>query len=292
MSGFKSSIHFSVVKENSENHNQRKSDLDYVFSDDTKNNTSWISSTIAEKQKEIEKYCKQLSGRKLQKNAQPIREAVVNLYAGHTLADLHKLSEELKGSFGMDCFQIYIHKDEGLKDKEGFKINYHAHMLFRFQDMKTGKTLRLNKTDLSKIQSLVAESLGMERGELKENTNRERLEPIEYKRKQEELKFNTLQEQNKVLEQKKNNVKNRIKELRERFKEMGGEDERETREFLKSFPIGSEKDFESYLKSLEVNQAEKAINHLKNYNKRIFKAIQDSRNEYQKLERDFINSRK
>jgi flagellar motor protein MotB len=133
------------------------------------------------------------------------------------MEDLKKLGVVLKEKFGMECFQIHIHKDEGKKDKETGEIkeNFHAHMLFDWQDKTKGTMLRLQKIDMSKIQTLVADVLSLERGELKTNSNRERLEAVEYKTQQETLKFEELQKQNADLEQKKNKVGARIERLAE-----------------------------------------------------------------------------
>ena len=117
----------------------------------------------------------------------------------------------MEEKFGVKCFQIHIHKDEG---KTEDKLNLHAHMVFRWQDMETGKTKRVNKAGMSQLQTLVANTLSMDRGELKTNSNRERLEPIEYARQQEEIRLAELQEQTAVLEQKKNTVNARIREVR------------------------------------------------------------------------------
>lgn len=211
----KASINFKPVKALSEQHNDRTQKLDYVESEFSVNNENWKSHSIQEMEREIKKYCKEKSGRKLQKNATPIREAVVNLNEHHSMDDLKKLAGRLQEEKGMKCFQIHIHRDEGRWENDEFKFNYHAHMVFRWQDMETGKTLRLNKADLSQTQTLVAETLGMERGDFKENSNRERLEAVEYKVQQETIKQKTLQEQNDSLEQKKNEVRARIARLEE-----------------------------------------------------------------------------
>jgi DNA-binding ferritin-like protein (Dps family) len=203
----KSSINFKAVKSNSERHNFRQGPLDYVYEDLSENNLSWSVSSIQDKQKTIEESCQILSGRKLQKNATPIREAVVNLQPHHNMDDLKRLANELEKKFEIKCFQIHIHRDEGISKDE---INHHAHMVFDWQDKRKGSTLRLNKLAMSQIQTLVANTLEMERGELKVNSNRERLEPIEYKRQQEEIRHQQLQEQNEILEQKKNEVRARI----------------------------------------------------------------------------------
>lgn len=209
----KASINFKPIKALSEQHNERTQKLDYVESEFSVNNENWKSHSIQEMEREIKRYCKEKSGRKLQKNATPIREAVVNLNEHHSMDDLKKLAGRLQEEKGMKCFQIHIHRDEGRWENDEFKFNYHAHMVFRWQDMESGKTLRLNKADLSQIQTLVAEDLGMERGDFKENSNRERLEAVEYKVQQESIKQKKLQEQNDSLEQKKNEVRARIARL-------------------------------------------------------------------------------
>lgn len=182
----KASIHFSPIKSNSEAHNERSTRLDYNFPDLEKNNESLILERVATRTKTINSICKKVSGRKLQKNAEPVREAVVNLNANHSMEDLKDLAKVLKEKKGIECFQIHIHRDEG---KSRDDLNYHAHMIFDWQDKTTGKTLKLNRTDLSQIQDIVANTLEMQRGELRVNSNRERLEAVEYKRQQEETRL-------------------------------------------------------------------------------------------------------
>ena len=237
----KASIHFRPVKANSQAHNERLVNLDYNFPDLVKNNQSWKIADIAEKEKQIEAYCKKVSGRKLQKNAEPIREAVVNLNPHHTLEDLQQLAQVLQEEKGIECFQIHIHRDEGKFQEE---INHHAHMLFSWQDKKTGKTLKLNKTDLSQIQTIVAKTLSMERGQLRVNSNRERLEPIEFKRQQEELRLQKLQSQIAELEQKKNTAASAYRSAAERHRAAEQENRR----------IGEAKtsDFEARIKQLAI----------------------------------------
>jgi hypothetical protein len=88
-------------------------------------------------------------------------------------------------------------------------------MVFDWQDKTKGTMLRNTKLDMSQIQTLVAEVLKLERGELKTNSNRERLEAVEYKTQQETLKLQELQKHNADLEQKKNEVRARIERLAE-----------------------------------------------------------------------------
>lgn len=223
------SINFKPVKANSTVHNERLTELDYINEDLTSLNEQWKVDEISTRHQSIALLTKEKTGRSLQDKATPIREAVVNINPTHSMNDLQGLANKLKDQFGIDCFQIYIHKDEGhWQSHDNWKGNYHAHMVFDWQDKNTGKSFKLNRESMSKIQTLVADHLQMERGELKENTNRERLEPIEYKRAQEQKRFEELQQQNADLEQKKNEVAARIAKLegeRGSFDDSGGQKE-------------------------------------------------------------------
>lgn len=66
-------------------------------------------------------------------------------------------------------FQIAIHKDEGYrKGKDGLKLNLHAHLVADWTDHESGKSLKLNRNDMSEMQTICAEVLGMERGKSSE----------------------------------------------------------------------------------------------------------------------------
>ena len=73
----KTSINFKAAKSDSEIHNFRKKSFDYIRKDLTPKNEYWMEQKIADRLLKIEAYCKEKSGRKLQKNAMPVREAVV-----------------------------------------------------------------------------------------------------------------------------------------------------------------------------------------------------------------------
>lgn len=177
----KTSIHFNSVKSDSEAHNFRKKNYNYIRKDLTKDNEYWMEEKIAIRQQKIEDYCKKKSGRKLQKNAIPIREAVVVIKHDTTLFELHNLAKKLEEELRIRIFQIAIHKDEGHFDKETkeWKPNYHAHLVADWQDLETGKTLKHQSFEYSKMQDLTAECLGMVRGNSK--NGKDRLEAIEFK---------------------------------------------------------------------------------------------------------------
>jgi len=185
----KTSINFKAVKADSEVHNFRRKTFDYICKDLTPLNEYWQEDKIADRIQKIEVYCKEKSGRKLQKNAMPVREAVVVIKEDTTLRELHDLSKKLEMELGIRVFQIAIHKDEGHFDKESeeWKPNFHAHLVADWQDQKTGKTLKHQSFHYSKMQDLAAECLGMERGV---SGSVGRLEAVEFKiqKKEEELK--------------------------------------------------------------------------------------------------------
>lgn len=184
----KTSINFKAVKTDSESHNFRRKTFDYIKKDLTGKNEYWVENKISDRFKSIEAYCKEKSGRKLQKNALPIREAVVVIKENTTMQDLHKLSKRLEEELRIRIFQIAIHKDEGHYDKDSkeWKPNYHAHLVADWQDLETGKTLKHQSFHYSKMQDITAECLEMDRGV---SGSKGRLEAIEFKiqKKEEEL---------------------------------------------------------------------------------------------------------
>ncbi|WP_241282461.1 hypothetical protein [Chryseobacterium timonianum] len=189
----KTSINFKVVKSDSETHNFRKKTFDYIRKDLTPKNEYWMEQKIADRILKIEAYCKEKSGRKLQKNAMPVREAVVVIKEDTTMLELQNLAKRLEEELSIRVFQIAIHKDEGHTDKDTkeWKPNYHAHLVADWQDLNTGKTLKHQSFHYSKMQDLTAECLNMERGI---SGSRVRLEAIEFKIQQKEEDLKVLEE--------------------------------------------------------------------------------------------------
>ncbi|ROI05018.1 hypothetical protein EGI16_06750 [Chryseobacterium sp. G0240] len=198
----KTSINFKAVKPDSEAHNFRRKTFDYIRKELTSKNEYWQVDKISDRIQKIEAYCKEKSGRKLQCNAMPVREAVVVIKEGTTLKDLHDLARKLEDELGIRIFQIAIHKDEGHWDKEtkDWKPNLHAHLVADWQDLKTGKTLKHQSFHYSRMQDIASECLDMERGTA---GSVGRLEAVGFKirKKEEELQ---------ALEQKLNNMKSQL----------------------------------------------------------------------------------
>jgi len=198
----KTSINFKAVKSDSETHNFRKKTFDYIRKDLTSKNEYWMEQKIADRIQKIEGFCKEKSGRKLQKNAMPVREAVVVIKEDTTMLELQNLAKRLEEELKIRVFQIAIHKDEGHTDNDTkeWKTNYHAHLVADWQDLETGKTLKHQSYHYSKMQDLTAECLNMERGI---SGSKGRLEAIQFKIQQKE-------EDLKVLEERFNAMKSEM----------------------------------------------------------------------------------
>ncbi|WP_144283419.1 hypothetical protein [Chryseobacterium echinoideorum] len=235
----KTSINFKAAKSDSEIHNFRKKSFDYIRKDLTHKNEYWMEQKIADRLLKIEAFCKEKSGRKLQKNAMPIREAVVVIKENTTMQDLHNLSKRLEEELKIRVFQIAIHKDEGHYDKDTkeWKPNYHAHLVADWQDLETGKTLKHQSFHYSKMQDLAAECLEMERGI---SGSLARLEAVEFKIKKKE-------EDLKILEERYNEIKTELESKKSEDLIVKESD------FLGFQKIKTDKTIENYKKAIKTN---------------------------------------
>lgn len=235
----KTSINFKAAKSDSEIHNFRKKSFDYIRKDLTHKNEYWMEQKIADRVQKIESYCKEKSGRKLQKNAIPIREAVVVIKENTTMQDLQNLSKKLEEELKIQIFQIAIHKDEGHYDKDTkeWKPNYHAHLVADWQDLQTGKTLKHQSFHYSKMQDLAAECLEMERGI---SGSLARLEAVEFKIKKKEEDLKILEERYSQMQQEMESKKAEDLIVKES-------------DFLGFQKIKTDKTIENYKKAIKTN---------------------------------------
>ena len=212
----KTSIHFKNVKDNSELHNRREIDLDYVRKDLSYLNQFWTTDDIITRRKKIEEYCKAKSKRKLQKNSHAVREAVVVVKKDTTMEQLQFLALRLEQELRIRIFQIALHFDEGhysLEKNKEWVPNYHAHLVADWQDLNTGKTLKHNSLDYIKMQDLAAECLEMERGEKSSKTH---INSLKYKILKKEEELNELQ---KKIDEKQNLEKD-YKTLEKKYEKL------------------------------------------------------------------------
>ena len=200
----KASINIQVASGNSEKHMDRESKVTYLLDPDSKKNEYKTFKSSKDFLAAAKVAAKEKTGRSMQKLAEKnfVQEAVLNLEEKHTLDDVKKVFDNLKEEFGgFEVFKIAVHKDEGYfyhkteeleyrpnrdiffneKDKKFYldknhtkeadlnqfekRYNYHAHVLFTKFDMTKGKNARLNRSDMRKVQTITAKTLGMERGE-------------------------------------------------------------------------------------------------------------------------------
>ena len=208
-----SSINIQPSSGNAIIHNERIFDVAYAIKKDDVNEYHRFAS-ISETRKAIYEDYKLHHGRKLNTKATPIREAVVNLNENHKMEDLINLSQMLENDYQMKVLHIAIHRDEGHIDKTGEeKINYHAHIVFSNYDFDKHITIKRDKDVMRKLQTDVANCLGMERG--LENSQSVRLDHRQYKRAMQEVEVKTKELQKELKEVKQENT-----ELKYSFKEM------------------------------------------------------------------------
>lgn len=205
------SIHFQAVKGGSEEHNKRTKKLDYVHHELSSQNDYWESDTQEARLAFVTANAKAKTGRKMQAKATPIREAVVVISQETTMDDLKKLAKRFNDRFGIDVFQIAIHKDEGYrKGKDGLKLNLHAHLVADWTDHQSGKSLKLNRNDMSEMQTICAEVLGMERGK---SSEKQHLSAIQYKIAAEEQRAEAIENKTRGLGIIQKNLSNDISDL-------------------------------------------------------------------------------
>ena len=205
------SIHFQAVKGGSEEHNKRTKKLDYVHHELSSQNDYWQSDTQEARLAFVTQNAKAKTGRKMQAKATPIREAVVVIENTTTMDDLKKLAKRFNDRFGIDVFQIAIHKDEGYKkSKDGIKLNLHAHLVADWTDHESGKSLKLNRNDMAEMQTICAEVLGMERGK---SSEKQHLSAIQYKIAAEEQRAEAIKSKTRGLGIIQKNLSNDISDL-------------------------------------------------------------------------------
>jgi hypothetical protein len=187
----KSSIHFEPVKTSSEIHNYRLKDFDYIRKDLKHLNESWTGDTIPNTRKNIEEKYFATVRQKMQAKATPIREGVLNIEKHHTMDDLKRVSNAIEQRWGIRTFQIHIHRDEGHRgSQKAWKSNLHAHILSNWTDPKTGKSIRLGPDDMKEMQSIVADTLSMERGK---SSDKKHLNAIQFKNEAEEKRLEDIE---------------------------------------------------------------------------------------------------
>jgi hypothetical protein len=157
------SINIQPIKSSSEIHNRREKDLSYVRKELSPLNEKYEEDTIYNRLSDIKDRYTKTTRQQMQKKATPIREGVVVIGKDTTMEHLKEFAQKCEQRFGIKAFQIHIHRDEGHMKSQDWKPNLHAHMVFDWTD-KGGKSIKLNRQDMSEMQTLLADSLQMDRG--------------------------------------------------------------------------------------------------------------------------------
>jgi hypothetical protein len=222
------SIHILPCKVgSSERHNLRNKELDYVSKERTPLNEHWVSvKDLPQYQVMLAKEAKDLTGRAMQKKATPIREGVVVITGDTTMQQLRNFGDKLETKYGVKTLQVHIHRDEGHQAteqdvatgkaaKQGeYLCNNHAHMVFDWMNHTTGKSVKLNRQQMSEIQTLLADTLGMERGV---SSDKEHLSAIQYK---EQANERQIRQQEQVINKNEDIVTSSYQRAREAQEEL------------------------------------------------------------------------
>lgn len=137
----------------------------------------------------------------------PIREMVVVIKPDTKLSDF----DDVKAWFlkkGITPVRLDLHFDEGHDSKKDGKrhINNHGHMVLDWIDWKTGSTIKLGKRDMSELQTVLANALGMERGELKEVTGKEYIDQANYRAMAQAQENREIAEENQQLKDERDSL--------------------------------------------------------------------------------------
>lgn len=217
-------------------HNLRQIIPDYVRKDLSYSNEHIIYVSDLEKRfEEIKKLYEKKTKQKLQKKATPIREGVIVIDENTSMNHLKDFGKKCQERWGIQPLQIYIHRDEGHYDEnKEWKPNYHAHIVFDWQNKTTGKSIKLTKSDMSEMQTLLADTIEMKRGissdkkhlnhiQYKITKEEEKMAQIEKKRLYTEnpnLEIEDLRQENKILKEELQDYKEYMYQVLDAIKEL------------------------------------------------------------------------
>lgn len=293
-----SSIHFKKSIYIQTKHNDRTLPPSYLIGGEVEVNRNHQEADILKKEI-IDKAMRKYTERTKQKFQGKSFEwsAVVNLKEDSTMQDLERLALHFQENYGLQCYQIAIHRDEGHIDENGEKkLNHHAHLEFITLDKNTGvnRFREIKLPTLRKIQSEVAQILGMERGVDNRISKTKRIEPRVYaslKEKEKKAKLNRKALIKEYTEQMKGKGYKQTD-----FQAMRGiandeelESEEKIREQIKKFLEERAKEIEELNKEPEVITITKEKEVIKEVEKEVvvmpsFEEIKNSLNYEQKTE--------
>lgn len=143
----------------------------------------------------------------------PIREGVCPVRPDTTLQDFQPFIVWCQ-EHSLSVISIDIHHDEGHTNPTGEReYNHHAHIVFDWIDHKTGKSCKLSREDMAEMQTVIAASLAMERGESRTLTGKEHLSPAQYREQAAAATVKELQERADNLAERIRSSSNTLNEI-------------------------------------------------------------------------------
>ena len=207
--------------------------------------------------------------------------AEVNAREWHTIEDLKRAAAVIEKEMGYRLIYGCLHKDEGhLNDAGEWVMNCHFHLEFISLDENGISQHRktFSPSLMSKIQTEIAKTLGMERGQSKEITGREHLTPKQYKQAvklQEPIK-----QELKLTKDELKTAKAKIKTLEEALKSANLEARNELKEQGASRPEYAALEAENRKLKDELDELKKApdLGNLEDFEKTFKEKIAKFRN--------------
>ena len=86
--------------------------MDYVRPELSHLNESWVGDSISHRLESAKQRYFDTVGQKMQTKAAPIREGVIVIKQETTMQELQQFAAVCKERFGIEAFQIHIHKDD------------------------------------------------------------------------------------------------------------------------------------------------------------------------------------
>ena len=157
--------------------------------------------------KPVETTDRKTGKKKTRSGCSAIREGCPPIKPDTRIEDFELFVRWLEG-YGITVISIDLHHDEGHPDPETDDLlpNHHAHIIVDWLNHETGKTVKIDNEVCKQMQTVLAESLGMERGTPKEDTGIEGLSAIEYKEKMASAHVKKLKQEKQELENRKSEL--------------------------------------------------------------------------------------
>ena len=157
--------------------------------------------------KPVETTDRKTGKKKTRSGCSAIREGCPPIKPDTRIEDFAPFVRWLEG-YGITVISIDLHHDEGHPDPETDDLlpNHHAHIIVDWLNHETGKTVKIDNEVCKEMQTVLAESLGMERGTPKEDTGIEGLSAIEYQEKMASAHVKKLKQEQQELESRKSEL--------------------------------------------------------------------------------------